>query len=91
MVEFGDQQQHAARGGMVVQRPVEAERRCNRCKPLAQTRDAGGAEQVEADAGKKFAGLGIVKLLRLADVRAVLEQIGGDGGDDAGAVLAGEG
>ena len=91
MVEFGDQQHHAARGGVVVECPVQAERRRDGGKTFAHGGDAGRAEQVEANAGKKFAGFGIVKLLRLADIGTMLEQIGGDGSDNAGAVLAREG
>ena len=47
--------------------------------------------QIEGDARKELARFHIVKLLRLADVATLLEEIGGDGGNNPRTINAGKG
>ena len=89
MVEFADQQQYAARCSVVVENPVQFEGLGDGGEAFPYMGEGLPADQIKADAGEKFAGFGIIKLLGLAYIGALLEEIGGNGGNNAGTVLAG--
>jgi len=92
MIELRDQQHDPAFLGLIAQGPAHGEPVGQGCETLTHLGDrASGVGPVEHQPHEEPVGLGIVELLRLENIAAVLEQMGGDRGHDAGTVRAGQG
>ena len=92
MVEFRDEHHHLLALVAPAQPPVHAVKLGKRLEARAEG-GAGrlAAVEIEHDAHEEPAGFDVVELLGLENVSAIFEQQAGDRGDQAGAVLAGEG